>query len=164
MPENIASAFRLMPDYLAQHVLLSASALALGVLISMPLALLAVRHPRLRWPLLATASLVQTIPGLALLALFYPLLLLLSAITRSLWGIGIPALGFLPSLLALTLYSILPMVRNAVTGLTGIDCANVDNALGSGIASRFCASENSGSAANSRCLPTRTASANAGSV
>ncbi len=136
MPENIASAFRLMPDYLAQHVLLSASALTLGVLISMPLALLAVRHPRLRWPLLATASLVQTIPGLALLALFYPLLLLLSAMTRSLWGIGIPALGFLPSLLALTLYSILPMVRNAVTGLTGIDSSVLEAADGVGMTPR----------------------------
>ena len=136
MSEHIISAIRVLPDYLAQHVLLSASALALGVLISLPLALLAVRRPRLRWPLLALASLIQTIPGLALLALFYPLLLLVSALTRSLLGITIPALGFLPSLLALTLYSMLPILRNAVTGLTGIDASVLEAADGVGMTPR----------------------------
>ena len=72
---------RLLPGYAAQHVLLSMTALALGVAISLPLAILASRRPRLRWAALAVASLVQTIPGLALLALFYPLLLALSALT-----------------------------------------------------------------------------------
>ncbi|MDG6746318.1 ABC transporter permease subunit, partial [Staphylococcus aureus] len=38
-------------------------------------------------------------------------------------GGGIPALGFLPSLLALTLYALLPILRNGVTGLTGLDPA-----------------------------------------
>ena len=61
------------------------------------------------WPV---AGLIQTIPSLALLALFYPLLLALSALTKGLVGHGFPALGFLPSLLALALYSMLPMLRN----------------------------------------------------
>ena len=68
--------------------------------------------PRVARVALGFASLVQTIPGLALLALFYPLLLSLSALV----GGGIPALGFLPSLLALALYALLPILRNAVTG------------------------------------------------
>ena len=103
MNEQVAAAWKLLPGYLGQHVLLSASALLLGLLISLPLAVVAARNPRVRWPVLAAASLIQTIPGLALLALFFPLLLALSAVTRGLFGWSLPALGFLPSLLALTL-------------------------------------------------------------
>src|SRR5690242_4423445 len=110
MDERIAAAWALLPSYLGQHVVLSASALALGLLVSLPLALLAARRPSVRWPALAAASLIQTIPGLALLALFYPLLLALSALTKAAFGASIPALGFLPSLLALTLYSMLPIL------------------------------------------------------
>jgi osmoprotectant transport system permease protein len=133
---RLQSALNVLPNYLAQHVLLSAAALALGVVISLPLALLAARNARVRWPILAVASLIQTIPGLALLALFYPLLLALSTLTQSLLGLNIPALGFLPALLALTLYSILPMLRNGVTGLTGIDPAILEAADGVGMTAR----------------------------
>ena len=108
-----------VPPLLAQHVLLSAAALLLGIAISLPLAILAARRPRLGRVILGFASLVQTVPSLALLALFYPLLLWLSALI----GGGIPALGFLPSLTALTLYALLPIIRNGVAGLTGIDPA-----------------------------------------
>ena len=108
-----------VPPLLAQHVLLSAAALLLGILISLPLAIVAARRPRAGSVILGFASLVQTVPSLALLALFYPLLLWLSALV----GGGIPALGFLPSLIALTLYALLPIIRNGVAGLTGIDPA-----------------------------------------
>ena len=118
-----ADALAHLPDYLGQHVLLSVSALLLGLMISLPLALVSARSRLLRAPLLAFANVVQTIPGLALLALFYPLLLALSALTRKLCGISVPALGFLPALMALTLYSILPVLRNTVTALDGIDPA-----------------------------------------
>jgi osmoprotectant transport system permease protein len=133
MSEQLAAAFRVLPLYLGWHVLLSASALALGLLLSAPLAVLAARSARVRWPVLAVAGLIQTIPSLALLALFYPLLLALSALAKDLFGHGFPALGFLPSLLALTLYSMLPMLRNAVTGLTGVDPAIVEAAKGVGM-------------------------------
>ncbi len=112
MDERIQAALDVLPSYLGQHVVLSASALGLGVAISLPLAVLAARRPGLRWPLLAVASLIQTIPGLALLALFYPLLLAIGALTTAAFGLSVPALGFLPSLLALTLYSMLPILRN----------------------------------------------------
>ncbi|WP_230632089.1 ABC transporter permease/substrate-binding protein [Sphingomonas sp. Leaf37] len=108
-----------VPPLLAQHVLLSAAAVVLGIVISLPLAILATRRPRAGNVILGFASLVQTVPSLALLALFYPLLLWLSALV----GGGIPALGFLPSLIALTLYALLPIIRNGVAGLTGIDPA-----------------------------------------
>jgi osmoprotectant transport system permease protein len=117
-------------------VLLSASALALGVLISLPLAVAASRNPRLRWIALLSAGLIQTIPSLALLALFYPLLLALSALSRHLFGAGFSALGFLPSLLALTLYSMLPILRNATTGILGVDPAAVEAARGVGMTDR----------------------------
>src|SRR4051794_32795851 len=108
MDERLASAFRVLPDYLGQHVVLSASAMMLGVVFSLPLAVVAARRRRLRWPLLAIASAIQTIPGLALLALFYPVLLALSVLVKPALGVTVPALGFLPALLALTLYSMLP--------------------------------------------------------
>ena len=136
MDERFASAFSVLGDYTSQHVLLSAAALALGVAMTLPLAVLASRRPRLRFTVLAIASLVQTIPGLALLALFYPLLLGLSALTLKLFGFGVPALGFLPSVLALTVYSMLPILRNSVTGLLGVDAAYLEAADGVGMTGR----------------------------
>jgi osmoprotectant transport system permease protein len=133
---QLAAAFDLLPDYLAWHVLLSACALALGLIISLPLAVAASRSPRLRWPVLAFAGLIQTIPSLALLALFYPLLLAVSALSLSLTGYGFSALGFLPSLLALTLYSMLPILRTATTGILGVDPAVREAADGVGMTAR----------------------------
>jgi len=112
-----------LPEYLGAHVLLSLSAIALGFAISLPLAVAVSRLPRLRALALGIASVIQTIPGLALLALFYPLLLALSAFTLRSFGFGFRALGFLPALLALTLYSILPVLRNTLTALAGTDPA-----------------------------------------
>ncbi|HEY7457735.1 MAG TPA: ABC transporter permease/substrate-binding protein, partial [Xanthobacteraceae bacterium] len=133
---RIADALARLPDYLGQHVIVSVTALALGLAVSLPLAIAATRRPGLRWPLLAFASLIQTIPGLALLALFYPLLLGLSMLTESVLGKGFSALGFLPSVLALALYSMLPVLRNTVTGILGIDPAVNQAALGVGMTSR----------------------------
>ena len=110
-----------VPPLLAAHVLLSVAALTLGLAISLPLALWSARRPGVARVVLGFASLVQTIPALALLALFYPLLLSLA------WA-GVPALGFLPSLLALTLYALLPILRNGVAGLRGLDPAVIEAA------------------------------------
>ncbi|MEG3124128.1 ABC transporter permease/substrate-binding protein [Sphingomonas sp. GB1N7] len=118
-----------VPELLAAHLLVAGSALILGLLISLPLAVWSARHPNVARVTLGFASLIQTIPSLALLALFYPLLLSLSTLV----GGGIPALGFLPSLLALTLYALLPILRNGVTGLTGLDPAVIEAADGVGM-------------------------------
>jgi len=133
MDDNWSAAWARLPDYLSQHVLLSAAALALGLAISLPLSIYAARRAWLRWPVLATASLIQTIPSLALLALFYPLLLGLAALSLNTFGVSFSALGFLPALLALTLYSMLPIVRNAIVGLTGVDPAVLEAARGVGM-------------------------------
>jgi len=129
MSSPFIEALARVPDLLAAHVLLAASALALGLVVSLPLAIWSARRPLVARAALGFASLVQTIPSLALLALFYPLLLSISAMV----GGGVPALGFLPSLLALTLYALLPILRNGVTGLNGIDPAIIEAADGVGM-------------------------------
>lgn len=118
-----------VPDLLAAHLLVAGSALLLGLAISLPLAVWSARHPNIARLTLGFASLVQTIPSLALLALFYPLLLTLGAVL----GSDVPALGFLPSLLALTLYALLPILRNGITGLNGLDPAVIEAADGVGM-------------------------------
>ena len=107
----IVEALLNLGDKLAAHVLLAASALALGVAVALPLAVWASRSPPVARVVLGFASLVQTIPALALLALFFPILLSL----RAVFGEGLPTLGFLPALLALALYALLPILRNSVT-------------------------------------------------
>ncbi len=135
MDDRFAAAWALLPGYLSQHVLLSLCALLLGLAISLPLGVAASRSAAVRWPSLFVASLIQTIPSLALLAMFYPLLLALSAVSVAWFGRGFPALGFAPSLIALTLYSMLPILRNAVTGIRGVDPAAVEAADGMGMTS-----------------------------
>jgi len=86
--------------------------------------------------LLTLASIVQTVPGLALLALFYPLLLVLASVTLRWFGFSFSAFGFLPAVLALALYSMLPVLRNGITGLNGIDPALREAAQGVGMTER----------------------------
>lgn len=136
MSPQLSEAFARLPAYLGGHVAVSVTALLFGLAISLPLALLAMRRPALRSVLLGIASVAQTIPSLALLALFYPLLLGLSALCERIFGAGFSALGFLPSVLALTLYSMLPVLRNTVTGLLGVNPAISEAALGVGMTRR----------------------------
>jgi osmoprotectant transport system permease protein len=125
-----------LPDYLGNHVRVSVAALVLGLAASFPLALMSRNRPVMRSVLLVVASIVQTVPGLALLALFYPLLLALAALTSSWFGLGFSAFGFLPAVLALALYSMLPVLRNTITGLQGIDPALTEAARGVGMTPR----------------------------
>jgi osmoprotectant transport system permease protein len=125
-----------LPDYLGNHVRVSVTALGLGLLVSLPLALIARNRPVLRGALLGFASVVQTVPGLALLALFYPLLLALAALALTWLGVSFSAFGFLPAVLALALYSMLPVLRNTITGLQGVDPAIHEAAQGVGMTPR----------------------------
>jgi osmoprotectant transport system permease protein len=116
-------------DKLAAHVVLSASAIGLAMLIALPLAVWAGRSQVVARVALSLASLVQTVPALALLALFFPLLLSL----RAVFGEGLPTLGFLPALMALTLYALLPILRNAVTAQANLDPGVLEAADGVGM-------------------------------
>ena len=116
-------------DKLAAHVVLAASAIGLAMLIALPMAVWASRSAMVSRIALSLASLVQTIPALALLALFFPLLLSL----RAVFGEGLPTLGFLPALMALTLYALLPILRNAVTAQANLDPGVLEAADGVGM-------------------------------
>ncbi|PZT88171.1 MAG: ABC transporter permease [Citromicrobium sp.] len=125
-------ALRQLGDELAAHIVLSAAAIALGIALALPLAVWASRSRHVARIALSFASLVQTIPALALLALFFPLLLSL----RSVFGEGLPTLGFLPALLALALYALLPILRNAVTAQANLDPGVMEAAKGIGMTFR----------------------------
>lgn len=112
---------RLLPDYLGHHLVLTLAALSSGIAICLPLAILVTRVQRLQWPVLSFASIAQTIPGLALLALMVPLL---------------GRIGFLPAFIALLLYSMLPILRNTVTGILGVPPDVLEAAKGLGMTSR----------------------------
>jgi osmoprotectant transport system permease protein len=130
---RLADAWARLPDYLGSHVLVSATALGLGLAVSLPLGIAAVDRRWLRAGVLGAASVIQTVPGLALLTLFYPLLLALAALSERAFGRSFSALGFLPAVLALAFYSMLPVLRNTVTGLGAISDELRDNARALGL-------------------------------
>lgn len=101
---------------LAAHLAISAAALAAALLVAVPLALLMPGRAWLRRGVMGVASVVQTVPALALLALFFPLLVGL----RGLTGLPLPSLGLVPSLLALALYALLPLLRGLAGGLAAV--------------------------------------------
>ena len=88
-----------------EHLALVGVSLAVAILAGIPLGILAARRPRLAQVELMGVGVLQTIPGLALLAFMIPL-----------FGIG-----KLPALVALCLYALLPIVRNTVAGLGTLD-------------------------------------------
>ncbi|MEW5975028.1 MAG: glycine betaine ABC transporter substrate-binding protein [Acidobacteriota bacterium] len=118
MSSRVLQELALLPDTLASHLLLSLSALVAGVLVCFPLAVFVTRVKALQWPTLTFASVVQTIPGLALLALMVPLL---------------GQIGFLPAFLALLLYSMLPILHNTITGILGVERSVIEAARGIGM-------------------------------
>jgi osmoprotectant transport system permease protein len=88
-----------------QHLALVAISVCVAAVIAIPLALLAFPLPRARAVLLGATGLLQTIPSLALLAIL-------------IWLVG--AIGVVPAVIALTLYALLPIMRNTVTGLSEV--------------------------------------------
>lgn len=116
--EAISQQLELLPDYLGHHLLLTIVALMAGVVICVPLGAIVTRVKVLQWPTLTLAGVLQTIPGIALLALMVPLL---------------GMIGVVPALVALTIYSFLPILRNTVTGILGVDASVVEAARGIGM-------------------------------
>jgi len=101
-----------------QHLFLVFVSLALSILVAVPLGIWAARVPRAAQPILSITGLIQTIPSLALLAFLIPLL---------------HQIGPVPAILALFLYSLLPIVRNTYTGLTDISPSLRESALALGL-------------------------------
>jgi osmoprotectant transport system permease protein len=116
--EQLAAELAKLPELLAEHLRLSLSALGLGISLAIFLAILSIRLRRMQGPLLAAASVFQTIPSIALLA---GMLLLIGKI------------GFIPALIALCLYSLLPVLRNTITGIENVDEELIEAGRGVGM-------------------------------
>jgi osmoprotectant transport system permease protein len=97
----------LLPGYFAAHVRLVVVALLVCFCTCVPLGVLATRHRGVERYVVGAASVLQTIPALALLAAMVPLL----------GALGAPAIGVLPALIALTLYAALPLLLSTITGI-----------------------------------------------
>lgn len=100
-----------------QHIYISAVALALGIIVAVPLGMLLTRAPKISGAVIGLASVMQTIPALALLAIMIPIFVI----------------GSTPAIVALFIYSLLPILRNTYLGLTSVDPALIDAAKGMGM-------------------------------
>jgi osmoprotectant transport system permease protein len=99
-----------------QHVILTLIAVGIGLAMSLPLAVLAHRLPRLRTPVLGATGVIYTIPSLALFAALVPF----TGLSKTTVEIGLVG------------YTLLILVRNTLTGLAGVPAEVVDAARGMG--------------------------------
>jgi osmoprotectant transport system permease protein len=104
----------------AEHLWLVSASITLAVLIGIPLGILITRWPILNKPVLGGANIIQTIPSLALFGFLLP----------APW---IGARADRLAILALTLYALLPLIRNTYTGINGVDRAVVEAGRGMGM-------------------------------
>ena len=107
-------------DLTLEHLWMVGISTLIAVALGIPLGVLIARRPVLRGPVIASANIIQTIPSLALFGFLLP----------APW-IGDRA-GRL-AVLALTLYALLPLIRNTYAGITGVDRAVVEAARGMGL-------------------------------
>jgi osmoprotectant transport system permease protein len=118
-----------------QHIFLSLSGLALGAAIGIPLGILAARNRAIRGAALGITGVFQTLPSLAFLGLLVVPLGTLAATYPLLQTLGIRGIGAAPAIIALTVYALLPIVRNTWVGLDGVDPAATDAGRGMGMSS-----------------------------
>lgn len=107
----------------ATHVLLVGISIGIATLVGVPLGICITRKPNLRQPILGIANVLQTIPSLALFGLL----------------ISIPLIGGIgarTAIVALTLYSLLPIIRNTYTGIINVDPAIREAGKGMGMTDR----------------------------
>jgi osmoprotectant transport system permease protein len=116
-----------------RHVALSLGSVAIGACIAIPLGIAAARSRRAERPIFLISSTVETIPSLALFGLIIAPLSALSHAYPVLREIGIRGVGATPALIALVLYSLLPIVHNTYAGLRQVSPAALDAGLGMGM-------------------------------
>jgi osmoprotectant transport system permease protein len=103
-----------------EHLWLVGLSTLFATLIGIPLGIVIAHWPRLNKPVLASANIIQTIPSLALFGFLLP----------------VPWLGARSdrlAILALTLYALLPIIRNTYTGIRGVDPAITEAGRGMGL-------------------------------
>jgi osmoprotectant transport system permease protein len=93
-----------------EHLFLAMTALIAGILVAVPLGVVAAKRKRLEHVILSSAEIIQTIPGLAMLVILMP----------PVREIGLRGTGPAPVIIALFLYSLLPIIRNTFTGMRDI--------------------------------------------
>ena len=104
----LAGNWREMVGYTGEHVLLVAVSTGIAVAIGIPVGIAISRWPSFKRPTLAVAGVLQTVPSLALFGLLIPLPL-------------IGGIGARTAIVALVVYALLPVIRNTVTGIEGVD-------------------------------------------
>jgi osmoprotectant transport system permease protein len=117
-PTYVAEHYDRLLELSLEHLAVVLVALLVGAVVGLTLGVVVYRRPRLRAWALNVCGLILTVPSLAMYALLLALL---------------GSIGTLPVVVALALYSLLPIVRNTVTGLNGVDAAVVESALGVGM-------------------------------
>lgn len=110
--EDILQAFQ-------EHIFLAGIAMLIAIIIAVPLGIILTRFKKVAETVIGITAVVQTIPSLALLGFMLPI-----------FGIGI-----VPAVIALTLYALLPILRNTYAGITGVDPSLVDAGRGQGMTS-----------------------------
>src|ERR1700693_2498863 len=103
-----------------EHLWMVVAAMSIAVAIGMPLGIALVERRALRRWVLGAANVIQTVPSLALFGFLIP--------APFLGGIGATT-----ALIALTLYALLPILRNTYTGIAGVDAAVVEAARAMGM-------------------------------
>jgi osmoprotectant transport system permease protein len=121
---------------LVSHIVLACVAVGGAVIIGVPAGSLAWRYRRLTKSLFAVVNGVQVIPSLALFGLMIAPLAYLSRRYPVLRQMGIQGIGEAPAIIALTLYALLPIVRNTYTSLAVVPHAAVDAGRGLGMSRR----------------------------
>ena len=121
------------PGELRRHVWLAGGSLIAALIVGLPLGVLCHRVPRLRPPVLGTLNVIQTIPAIALFGILMAPLGALAARLPAAAALGIRGIGAAPAVVALFLYSLLPIVADTVVGLQRVSRAAVEAALGMGM-------------------------------
>src|SRR5256885_14617212 len=110
-------------SHIAQHVWLVLISITIATVIALPVGILITRQKRLRGPVLGIANVMQTIPSLALFGFLIPLPF-------------IGGIGPRTAIVALVFYALLPIIRNTVTGILGVDGAVREAAVAMGMTDR----------------------------
>jgi osmoprotectant transport system permease protein len=106
-----------------EHLALVAVSMVLATLIGIPLGIAVTRHRALKRWVMGAANVIQTVPSLALFGFLIPIPL-------------IGGIGSRSAIVALTLYALLPILRNTYTGITGVDGTVIEVARGMGMTDR----------------------------
>ncbi|WP_062231740.1 ABC transporter permease [Aureimonas sp. N4] len=137
---SVMKEFRPRADAFAReagtHVMLALGSLLGAIVVGLPLGILCHRVAAMRGPVLSSLNILQTIPSIALFGLLIAPLGWIALHVPGAREIGIRGIGAAPALVALFLYSLLPMVANTVAGLAGVPFAAHDAARGLGMTAR----------------------------